>query len=132
MKILILLNFVISMMSYSQQLNSQDKQKLEFIKKCSENYVGKELKILLQDLPSIKMIRISPDNPLLGVHTFIIGFMDNATFSRTIDSKKKDRITLYVKGNNPYIRLDVLTKEDLTTNEATEKYGDLIITSIFH
>lgn len=120
------------MMLYSQQLDSQDKQKLELIEKCSKNYVGKELKILLQDLPEIKMIRFSPNNPLLGVHTIIIGFVDNATFSRTIDTVKKDRITLYVKGSNPYIRFNVLTKEDITTNKATEKYGNLIIASVLH
>ncbi|WP_131667062.1 hypothetical protein [Chryseobacterium taiwanense] len=130
-KIVFITNLVLSVMMYSQQLNPQDKQKLQIMENTSKKYIGEKFEVLLQDVPEIKMIRISPNNPELGVHTFIIGFVDNATFSKTKDgSIKNERITLYVKGNNRFIKTNQLTKEDITKSKAIEKYGDLIITSI--
>lgn len=130
-KIVGITNLVLSVMIYSQQLNPQNKQKLQIMENTSQKYIGEKFKVLLEDVPEINMIRISPNNPEMGVHTFIIGFVDNATFSKTKDaSSKNERITLYVKANNRFIKTNQLTKEDITKTKAIEKYGDVIITSI--
>lgn len=120
-------------MIFSQQLKPCDMEKLKLVENSSHIYVGKKFEVLLRDLPEIKMIRIAPNNPALDVHTFILGFVDNASFSnKEKDAKARQRVTLYLKGNNRLINPNELTRADITTSKAIKQYGHMIIGPIIN
>ncbi|MCW3170662.1 hypothetical protein OMO38_19200 [Chryseobacterium sp. 09-1422] len=123
-KAFLVFSLFLSVLIYSQELNKTEILKIQKVEKNHNKYKNKKLKNLLQDLPEIKMLRIMPNNPETGVHTLIIGFLDNAQFSK---SSNKKRITLYI---NDKIKTENLFKEDITTEEAIKKYGDLKIALI--
>lgn len=120
------LTLCLSISISGQNLGKKEVAKIQSVKRDHNEYQNKKFKDVLLDLPEIKMIRIMPNNPSPGVHTFIIGFVDNAKFSRSVN---KERITLYIKDS---IKEKDLFKEDITTNEAIRKYGELNVDVILN
>lgn len=120
------LTLFLSLSIYSQNLSKKEVTQIQSVQKNYNQYKNKEFKDLLLDLPEIKMIRIMPNNPESGVHTFIIGFVNNAKFSKL---PNKERLTVFIKDS---IQEKNLFKEDITTNEAIRKYGKLNVDLVIH
>lgn len=131
-KIFVTVLIFCSTLTYAQTLSATDKQKIEIVKTNASTYSDKLLKDLFNQLPPIKMIRILPNIPESGIHTLIIGFVSDKDFTNAINTNTKiERVTVFVEGYNTYLKKgDQKSKEDITTELAINKYGDLKIFSI--
>ncbi|CAI9681228.1 hypothetical protein HZQ11_17050 [Elizabethkingia anophelis] len=132
-KIFIIVLIFCSTLTYAQELSATDKQKIQIVKTNASTYSGKSLKDLFNQLPLIKMLRIIPNGPESKIHTFMIGFINNKDYSNALhENRPREVILVYVEGYNEYIKQtdNKKIKEDITTELAINKYGDLKIFSI--